>query len=468
MNSDSGEEQEDDRLNESLERFEHMLAHNDQYYFDVADLEELILHYMEELELDKAWRVLVLAGEQHPHSREFELRRAELLTMRGDYEGAMRSVKILETIMPNNPDVLMSKAAIFGKLGKHQKAIQIYARALENVEFKSEVRMLMAYEYQAMGNFAEALSQLKMGLIESPTDQSFLYEISFLYDLSEDSKAAIDFFNRYLDENPYQYNAWYNLGTFYVKEGEFQQAIWALEFCLAVQEDHLMALQEIGDCFLEIESWDKAEEAFNGVLNLDDDNVDALIGKAECSEGRELFDLAFTQYKAIADSDAFHAEAWYGMAVVREKQERYDECLPYIEKAIEIDNTDPEYWNFLADLKENVGDYEAAIEALEQANMISPEETRFWVSKAELIYNHVDKQLGTEVLMEALKISPDDAELHYREAAFLFASGLVAEGLQFLQNGLELDYGKHLLLFEQYPEAIHIPRVMDLIQIYGQ
>jgi hypothetical protein len=46
--------------------------------------------------------------------------------------------------------------------------------------------------------------------------------------------------------------------------------------------------------------------------------------------------------------------------------------------------------------------------------------------------------------------------------------GQVSEGLNFLQNGLELDFSKHLLLFEQYPEAANIPRVMDLIQIYGQ
>lgn len=468
MHSDSGEEQEDDRLNECLERFEHMLAHNDQYYFDVADLEELILHYMEELELEKAWRVLVLASEQHPHSSEFELKRADLLTLRGDYDGAMKSIKILETIMPNNPDVLMTKATIFGKLGKHEKAIEIYSRALESSEFKSDVRLLMAYEYQALANYPEALSQLKMGLIDSPEDNSFLYEISFLFDLMEDNEAAIEFFTKYLDEHPYQYNAWYNLGTFYVRERDFLSAIWALEFCLAIQENHMMALQEIGDCHLEIENWDKAEESFNAVLELDADNVDALVGVAECSEGREDYELAFSRYKSIADSDAFHAEAWYGMAVVREKQERYDECLPYIEKAIEIDSTDPEYWNFLADLKENVGDFEAAIEAMDQATIISPEEIRFWVSKAELIYNHVDKQLGTEVLMEAMKISPDNAELHYREAAFLFAAGQLSEGLHFLQNGLEMDYDKHLLLFEHFPEAIHIPRVMDLIQIYGQ
>ena len=71
MHPYSGREHEEERLSESLVRFEHMLANNDQYYFDVEDLEELIEHYMERLDLEKAWKVLELASSQHPHSSEF-------------------------------------------------------------------------------------------------------------------------------------------------------------------------------------------------------------------------------------------------------------------------------------------------------------------------------------------------------------------------------------------------------------
>ena len=468
MHSESGGEQEDERLTECLVRFEHMLAHDDQYYFDVADLEELIDHYMERLDIDKAWKVLELASNQHPHSREFELKRADILGLKGDYEGAMKSIARLEAIMPNNPDMLITKGSLYSKLGKHNKAIEIYNRALETAENKNDVRLLLSFEFQSLGNQLEALSQLKMGLLNSPNDQGLIYEISFLFDMMGENDSAIAFFTKYLDEHPYQYNAWYNLATFYIKKRDFKTAIWALEFTLAVSDKHLMAHQEIGDCFLEIDKWDKAEEHFNEVLKIDEDNPDALIGIAECSEGREDFELAFKRYKDIADTDAFHAEAWYGMAVVREKQERYDECLPYIEKALEIDATDPEYWTFLADLKEQGSQFEEAIEALEKAGEIAPEDVTIWIAKAELVFNHVDRQLGIEVLMEALKISPENAELHYRQSALLLASGQVSEALHFLQNGLELDYNKHILLFEQFPDAINIPRVMDLIQIYGQ
>ncbi|MBL4585573.1 MAG: DUF3808 domain-containing protein [Flavobacteriales bacterium] len=139
MFSDSGEEREDERLNECLVKFENMLSNDDQYYFDVSDLEELIDHYLERMHLEKAWKVLELASQQHPHSSEFELKRAEILSLKGDFEQAMLSIKLLESIMPNSHELLMTKAGILSEKGDHLQSIAIYDQAISTAEIKSEV-----------------------------------------------------------------------------------------------------------------------------------------------------------------------------------------------------------------------------------------------------------------------------------------------------------------------------------------
>ena len=119
-------------------------------------------------------------------------------------------------------------------------------------------------------------------------------------------------------------------------------------------------------------------------------------------------------------------------------------------------------------MKQHYGDYDSAQAALEKASELNPGDVKLWVTRALLLFNHIDRELGTEVLLEAVKTAPDNAELHFRISAFLLATGSISEALYYLQNGLDIDYSKHLLLFEQFPEATNIPRVMDLIQIYGQ
>jgi tetratricopeptide (TPR) repeat protein len=123
---------------------------------------------------------------------------------------------------------------------------------------------------------------------------------------------------------------------------------------------------------------------------------------------------------------------------------------------------------FLADLHEQFCEFEDAAAAYDKAIEIAPDEPRFLLAKAQLHFHHLDRNLGFETMMEVIKLQPDDAEMHYRAAAFMLIFGKSGEAMHYLQNGLELDYPKHTLLFDEYPEAIHNPRVMDLIGIYGQ
>ena len=112
MNTDPESENEFERNTESLERFENMLANDDQYYFDVDDLEELVEHYMVVFDLDKAWKVLELASQQHPHNKDFELKRADILALKGDDENALKSIALLESIDPTNVEMLIMKGVV--------------------------------------------------------------------------------------------------------------------------------------------------------------------------------------------------------------------------------------------------------------------------------------------------------------------------------------------------------------------
>ena len=119
-------------------------------------------------DLDKAWKVLELASQQHPHNKDFELKRADILALKGDDENALKSIALLESIDPTNVEMLIMKGSIHSKLGKHEEAIQIYQSALEFVEDTSELYLLISYEYDTIGNRPEALSQLKTALRENP------------------------------------------------------------------------------------------------------------------------------------------------------------------------------------------------------------------------------------------------------------------------------------------------------------
>lgn len=467
MNTDPESEFEFFRKPESVDRFENMLANDDQYYFDVEDLEELVDHYMY-IDIDKAWKALELASQQHPHNREFELRRADILAQKGDERGAMRSIALLESIDPTDLDVLILKGSIHSKLNRHDEAIAIFRGAMEHAEDKSELYMLISYEYETMGNRPEAIAQLKAGLRENPMQYGLLYEIAFLYDVMDDAQGGIDFLNRYLDDHPYASPAWFNLANFHRKAGDYPRAIWALEMCTAIDDQDVFALEELGECYLESENYHRAEAQYRALLEMEDEDVDAMVGLARCAMGRQDLERAFKLYRKAAKTDPDFQEAYYGMATVCEKQGKYEQSLSYLRKSVKVDERFADGWFMLGEMLERFGEYEEAGKAFDKAVELAPVEKAFLIARANLMFHHLDRESGVEHMLEAIKTTPEDAELHYRIAAMLLMVGKSGDAMHFLQNGLEMDYSRHMVLFEENPEAVHHPRVLDLINIYGQ
>ena len=57
-----------------------------------------------------------------------------------------------------------------------------------------------------------------------------------------------------------------------------------------------------------------------------------------------------------------------------------------------------------------------------------------------------------DTIKNAIEINPDDAELYYRLTAYLLSAGNYREAYNYLENALILDFEKHTLLFEYFPE----------------
>ena len=462
------EEEADDSFGEVLQRFEHMLKANDTYYFDADELEDLADYFVGRNDLANASKVLDLARQQHPHTKEFDLRRAELLIMDNRFKDALSIISVVEAIDPNNTDILVLKASVYSRTSDHQAAINLLFRALAEAEYKSGIRLLLAYEYQSLGANEKAIAELKHALLEDHENLDVLYELAFLYDTQGDMEGGIEFFKSFTDKHPYSDHAWFNLGVFYGRIGDLPNTIWALDLCVTIDDTHFLAHMELGDSYMLVEEWEMAEEHFNRARELDPDNSEPLIGLAECLEGRGLIAEAFAAYKHISEIDANAAEAWFGMAVIKERLEEFNLCFDLIDRAIEIDPNQSEYWVFLADLEAYHGNIGQADQAYGEAIRLNPDDLDAWCQLADLRFKFVDRNIGLETILEAVRLMPDQALLHFKCCAFLLEMGKEKDALVFLENGLELDHTQHEHLFDDCPDARTNTRVMELIGIYGQ
>jgi tetratricopeptide (TPR) repeat protein len=82
------------------------------------------------------------------------------------------------------------------------------------------------------------------------------------------------------------------------------------------------------------------------------------------------------------------------------------------------------------------------------------------------LYEQGNYDEATDIILNAIELQPDEAELYYRACAYLLSAGKYREAYNYLENALILDFEKHKLLFEFFPELESQRALARLIDQY--
>ena len=89
-----------------------------------------------------------------------------------------------------------------------------------------------------------------------------------------------------------------------------------------------------------------------------------------------------------------------------------------------------------------------------------------WIKWAQLHYDLDDFEKSADIMLSAIDELPEEAELYYRSAIFLIKAGQFKEAFHFLESGLLLDYEKHVIMFDYFPNLDTQKAIFKLIQQY--
>ena len=118
-------------LDALVKRFEQMLSNQNVQFFDSEEYEEIIDYYLERQNLERARKAIEMALDQYPSSPDFLLRKAKLLLLKRNGKKALELLDELEKIDPTNPEIYLTKGAIYSHLKQSEKAVEEYNRAIQ-------------------------------------------------------------------------------------------------------------------------------------------------------------------------------------------------------------------------------------------------------------------------------------------------------------------------------------------------
>lgn len=100
----------------------------------------------------------------------------------------------------------------------------------------------------------------------------------------------------------------------------------------------------------------------------------------------------------------------------------------------------------------NLGNIVSAEAAFEKVYELDPENIALWLDWSHIYFEQGHSDKAINMVKEGIALMPDEALLYYRTAAYLFASGSYQEAMQYLENGIILDYDSHAVLYDFFED----------------
>ena len=291
-----------------------------------------------------------------------------------------------------------------------------------------------------------------------------MYEIAYCYDRLGDYQQAINCYTSFIDENPYSFTAWYNLGNAYSKSENFERSIWAYEYSILINPDFGPTHFNIGNAYLTQEKYHKALEHFHECIRLDGEDAMALCYIGEAHEQLNELDLAKHFYKRSLELAPLLPEGWLGLGIVEDLMGNTREGIIMIHKALEFDPENAGIHHVLAGAYEKIDEIQIAIEHYEESLLMDPTDEDCLSDYIELLTDKSPKE-AFDRLSQFINETEEENEIaRVLEVNLNWLLGQKENAIRLFASCVEENQLKAKSIFEINPSLLDIPEFVNLAE----
>ncbi len=306
--------------------------------FSEEEFEYLINFFIDELEDDIVYQLSLMSYKQHPYSFELTLRYADILMSKDLFSDALLILNSLKSSYPNNNDILFLLGKCAMRMSNRTEALSLFKQAISLADENFiDIVLSISQEYIDIFEYKTAIEFLLEGEKIESKNIEILNDIAFCYERTNDLSLSLEYYNRYLDLDPFNDNVWFNVGTIYARDGVIDRAEEAFDYAVAINPNNSSALYNQAILYINSSQYDKGIDSFNDFLKLEPDNLFAIIGIADAYIFKEKYDQALSKIHLALSIAPDSIEANSGAAYLYILKQSYYESLPYIRKI----GTDP-------------------------------------------------------------------------------------------------------------------------------
>ena len=445
------QESRENKIRILISRYENMLHNDMQSFFDSHEFEDIADHYINKGLLGEAMSSMEIAFKQYPFSANFLIKKAQILTILERLSEALSTLEIAESLEPSNPDLHIAKGSILSKKRKHQKALKHFHKAKNLSEDPIEVFPFIAFEYQSLGRFQDAIKYLGIFLKHEPEDDIAIFNIAYCYERLDAYNDGIEFFKELSEKAPYCEITWYQLGLFYNKIKDYKQAIEALDYAILIDECFTAGYHEKARSLTQLGKTKEAIKTYLLTFAFESATGYTYLKIGMCYKELLIYKQAIRYFTKACHEDPQLSEAWMEIGLCYDATGSTEEALHYIKKAVNLNPDDLEYLYIQTKVYYKTGLYSEAKLGYENLIKLGCESPTIWMEYADLVRLVNETKKAIEILKTGIKHNKNNIELIVRLSAFLFLDGQEELAENYLKTAKNINPNIKIKLFEQMP-----------------
>lgn len=399
---------------ELLAKYEEMKQNHTHVYLETNELTQLAEYYAYQGNIRLSEEVIDYGLKLHPENMDILIYKCNNLVAQGKTDEALF---LLDSIPDQNDrEVRLTYANICIERKDIEEAERTFRQIAEE-ENDITTFLDIADIYMDTNLGKQAYRWLQKAYSQAPDDIEVLESMADYYYSFQSMEQAIVFYNKLLDENPYNIDYWIELTRCYLQTGEVELGMEAVEFALAIDDQNLTCIEMKGYCFQLLGDSESACECYHRVENvltcksriqqvllncyfLDKKYQEALVYCNKLLKGGELEEFE-------------KAAIYHKQAVCHLCEEQYQKCKEDIRKGFACDKEYADLYVIQGELFVTEDKMTEAESSFERAKAFSMEktETILDIAFAYMRYEHFEQAL--DILLQMEKDYPEEIKLCY-------------------------------------------------------
>ncbi|MCZ2397730.1 MAG: tetratricopeptide repeat protein [Chitinophagales bacterium] len=456
-----------EELKELLAMYQKLKTGRGSYLIEEEAFERLIDYFDDNDQLSQAIEAANRGIDQYPYSSLLLIKKADLMIADRKYAEALEVLDRASVLDNTDTNLYVLKIEAFLALGMREQAVTIFTEAQIAFNGKERIEFLfdVADVFDDYEETEEVFNCLKAILEQDADNQEALYKICFWTDYLGKFEESIELHKKLIESHPYNYLAWFNLGTAFQGLKLYEKAIDAYLYSIAIDDKFDYAYRNLGDAYIRIKNYKEAIEALEKVLELSipEDIIYEALGY--CYEKIKDYSQARAHYRKAVHLKQGDSQLYYRIGLTYMHEQNFKSAIPHIESALSIHPSNLEYSFALASCYEMLGAFKPAIERYAQFVAQRPKSLKGWKAIISCLYQYGHYAEGVAQAELAFRATGKPVFLYYK-ASGLLHSGKSKEGLVWLESALAIAPASFKEFAALDPESLQRASVVKLANSY--